>query len=348
MAPRPRTAVHVDKVSPELTLLREEVNLRVRNNEPFDNKEPRERITITTTVGGIDYVITTPMLPKNFLATNRYLSKVLERIVWAGNMVELHKKDIEVFLDNILLYYLCHTDIPIPPNELQPVYVFENPNALFGELEDVPGLVEHWMYNHWECFLNFCKLGFWGENMEEPTESRNAEDRRNKGWLMPSRFGSISKELVAIVSPEQYDMIVYMMGRSRSAEPTRSPPPNLPDSPDSDLYQSAPPPPRRARNRPINLSDFGTPPRIRTPSPTRNIPFATIVNPPPNIGPPIRNTNLFQKRKSESQIRWEKTTGLKIIDPPNPASGLNNLVVNPLEPMDTSNPKWKDVQKFDD
>ena len=81
MAPRPRTAVHVDKVSPELTLLRDEVNLRVRNTEPFDDKEPRERITITTTVGGIDYVITTPMLPKDFLATNRYLSKVLERMV---------------------------------------------------------------------------------------------------------------------------------------------------------------------------------------------------------------------------------------------------------------------------
>ena len=33
-------------------------------------------------------------------------------------MVELHKKDIEVFLNNILLYYLYHTDIPIPPAEL--------------------------------------------------------------------------------------------------------------------------------------------------------------------------------------------------------------------------------------
>ena len=319
IAPRPRTAIHVDEVSPELTLLRDEVTLRVRNTEPFNDKEPRGRITITTTVGGIDYVITTPMLLKNFLATNRYLSKVLERMVWVGNMVELHKKDIEVFLDNILLYYLCHTDIPIPPNELQPVYVFENPNALFGELEDVPELVEHWMYNHWECFLNFYKLGFWGENMEEPTKSRNAEDKRNKGWLMPSGFGSISKELVATVSPEQYDMMVYMMGRSRSAEPTRSPLPTLPDSPDSDLYQSAPPPPRRARNRPINLSEFGTPLRNRTPSPVRNIPYTNIANPLPNIGPPIRNTSLFQKRKSESQLRWEKTTGLKIIDPPNPS-----------------------------
>ena len=165
---------------------------------------------------------------------------------------------------------------------------------------------------------------------------------------MPSRFGSISQELTATITPEQYDMMMYMLGRSKSTEIPTSPPPKLPDSPDSDLYQSAPPPPRRARNRPINLSEFGTPPRIRTPSPQRNIPFGYLVNPPPNIGPPIRNTSLFQKRRSESQLKWEKTTGLKIIDPPNPSSGLNNLVVNPPEPMDTSNPKWKDVQKFDD
>ena len=226
--------------------------------------------------------------------------------------------------------------------------MFEKPESLFEELEDVPRLIEHWMYNHWECFLNFCKIGFWGKNIEEPTESRNAEERKNKEWLMPSGFGSISQEFTATVTPEQYDMMVYMMGRSKSVEFTTSPPPILPDSPDSDLYASAPPPLRRARNRPVNLSDFGTLSRIRTPSPNRNLPFAGLVNPLPNIRPPHRNPSLFQKRKSESQMRWEKTTGLKIIDPPNPSSGLNNLVVNPPEPMDTSNPKWKDVQKFDD
>ena len=160
MAPRPITTVHADKVSLELSKLRNEISLRVRYTDPFDDKELREKITITTTVSGIDYVITTSMLPKDFLAKNRYVSKILERMVWAGNIVELHKKNIEVFLNNILLYYLCHTDIPIPPVELQPIYVFENPESLFGELEDVPGLIEHWMYNHWECFLNFCKIGF--------------------------------------------------------------------------------------------------------------------------------------------------------------------------------------------
>ena len=107
-------AVHADKVSLELSKLRDEVSLRVRTTEPFDDKEPREKITITTTVSGIDYIITTPMLPKNFLATNRYLSKVLERMVWVGNIAGLHKKDIDVFLNNIHLYYLYHTDIPIP------------------------------------------------------------------------------------------------------------------------------------------------------------------------------------------------------------------------------------------
>ena len=181
IAPKTPVTVHADKVSPELHKLRNEVSLRVRYTDPFDDKEPRERITITTTVGGIDYVVTTPILPKDFLVKNKYLSRVLERMVWAGNMVQLHKRDIEVFLNNLLLYYLYHIDIPIPPAKLQPVYVFENPEALFGEPEDVPGLVEHWMYNHWECFLNFCKLGFWGKNMEEPTESRNAQERKDKG-----------------------------------------------------------------------------------------------------------------------------------------------------------------------
>ena len=81
MAPRPITAVHADKVSPELSKLMDEISLRVRYTDPFDDKEPREKITITTTVSGIDYVITTPMLPKDFLAKNRYVSKILERMV---------------------------------------------------------------------------------------------------------------------------------------------------------------------------------------------------------------------------------------------------------------------------
>ena len=175
MAPKERMAVHVDNVSQELDKLRKETSLRVRYTDPFDDKEEREKITITTTIQGVDYVITTPMLPKNFLAKNKYLSRVLERMVWAGRLVELHKKDIEILTKNILLYYLCHTDIPIPHGDLQPDYVFESPETMFGELEDAPGLIDYWFYNHWECFLNFTKLGFWGKNVEEPTGSKNSE-----------------------------------------------------------------------------------------------------------------------------------------------------------------------------
>ena len=79
MVPRLAVAVHADLVSPELANLRNEVSLRGRYTDLFDNIEPRERITITTTVNGIDYIVTTLILPKDFLSKNKYLSRVLER-----------------------------------------------------------------------------------------------------------------------------------------------------------------------------------------------------------------------------------------------------------------------------
>src|SRR5258706_1755594 len=365
LSTRKGMAVFADHVSPELAKLRQEVSLRTRYTDPFDEKEEREQVTIITTMGGEDYEIVTPLLPKKILKKHKYLSRILERMVMHAVLLNLEKEDVIILKKNILLYYLCQTDIPIDPVKLQADYVFEDPETLLGECPDGQGLVDHWFYNHWSCFLNFTKLGFWGKNVEEPKISKNFAERKKKKWLMPSGFDNIQQELTATVSPEEYDDIIEAMNKSRSISFETPTPPkgkgvNLPEEEtvtgfNPDIYRPATPKRSRRERAPspgpsnpfeTEPRGFSTPIRPRSTSPNKNPLYGGNIPHIPAMGIPRRQS--MNWRKSVSQKEWEKVTGMKIVEPPAPTSGLTNLMINPPEAMDTSNPKWKDVQRFDD